>query len=304
MDIEVFLKKIKNRTKKIISNPSMVYYYAESRNNKENMYQAYSEKSEVWGVDALYFAISFDCDTDKDIEVIGGIADRLQALNIDPVMAVPGELLKRGASEYKALLEQGAEFINHGYKTHSIKSETGYESVFDYYNIPLEAVEEDILKGDLTIKEVLGVDPVGFRTPHFGNFQGRRQLKHLWTILRRLDYKYSSSTIPFFAYTNGACFERNGIMEIPVTGLISEPLRIFDSFLFFDNENNCFDGERYAAEGIALADFWKQNVKTGLINIYVDPSQVYDSEGFFQVLEELNGIAENTTYSALMEKIK
>ena len=71
----------------------------------------YLNQTNKFGVKGKYFILSFDCDTEKDIEVVDEVHQRLARLNITPSYAVPGELLKKGASEYSKLKNKGAEFI-------------------------------------------------------------------------------------------------------------------------------------------------------------------------------------------------
>lgn len=301
MRIHSVLKKIRNRIIKVFSEPKMAVIFLKSRIDRKKLYNTYSKIS---GLKKLHFILSFDCDTDKDIEVIGEIIEKLKKIGITPVLAVPGELLIKGRKEYQKVLENGAEFINHGYKNHSIKTETGYESVFDYYNISYEEIKKDVLMGDKVLKDILGIEVKGFRTPHFGNFQKRKQLRYLHKLLGELKYKYSTSTIPYFSFIYGAVFDKFGLPEIPITGLVSEPLRIYDSFLFYDNEKDTFNGQAYKKEGFEIVDFYKNNVASGLINIYADPSQIYKSEEFFEVMGALVEIAQNTTYEKLIEGAK
>lgn len=304
MEIQLIKKKLQNRLKKLISNPDMFVIYIESKIVKKHLFKKYVQKSVGNGLQKLYFTISFDCDTEMDIKVIGGVVNRLLKMNITPVIAVPGELLLKGKEEYREVFTLGAEFLNHGYKTHSIKTKSGYESVLDYCELSEEDVEMDIVRGDQVIKEVFGKPAIGFRTPHFGNFQEKRQFELLYSKLNRMGYRYSTSTIPYFGLKMGAAYYVHGLIEIPVTGMISEPLRILDSFYFYDNENDCLREQDYRMGAVELVDFYKDNVKAGLINIYADPSQIYQSDGFFEFMNELNQIAINITYEKLLEEMK
>lgn len=298
------MKRIINRCKKILSEPKMLGIYIKSKLSKQRLYKQYSQSCARKGVQGRMFILSFDCDTLKDSEVIIDIINKLKVLRITPVLAVPGELLIQGSEQYKSALELGAQFINHGYKTHSIKTKDGYASVFDYYNISNEKVIEDIIKGHTAIKEVLGIEPKGFRTPHFGNFQKKKQFNLLYRTLKELKYDYSTSTIPYFAFEYGAVIEHDGILEVPVTGLVTEPLRVYDSFMFYDNERDCLNGSQYKSEGAQLVEFYKNHVENGIINIYVDPSQVYKNNEFFETMGLIREISENVTYDRLIKNQK
>lgn len=298
------MNRLIRRINRILNNPMMLIYYIFSKAVRQNMFHHYSKISNREGINELKFVISFDCDTIQDIQVVEGVNQRLNDLGIIPVYAVPGELLIKGSEIYRKVLSTGAEFINHGYKIHSIREGNSYQSTFDYNDILLTEVEADIFKGHKTLIEHLGISPRGFRTPHFGNFQNRKQLCQLYNILKTLKYDYSTSTIPYFGLRFGAYFKKSGLIEIPVSGLITEPLRIFDSFLYFNNMSGKLKGSEYKREGLEIAQYYRRNVKYGVINIYADPSQIYNCDEFFQVMEEFADFAESTTYSQLVDEIE
>ena len=79
----------------------------------------YVTKTKKFGINKKYFIMSFDCDTDKDIEVVREVDSKLRKLGISATYAVPGELLKRGKDEYTSIKLLGSEFINHGYLSHT-----------------------------------------------------------------------------------------------------------------------------------------------------------------------------------------
>src|SRR5215470_17243240 len=71
------------------------------------------------GIGKPRFLLSFDCDTDLDIEVVEAVHAKLGKLGIRPVYAVPGELLQRGREAYGRIARGGAEFMNHGWAEHT-----------------------------------------------------------------------------------------------------------------------------------------------------------------------------------------
>ena len=296
------MNKIIRRISQIKNEPTMLFYYIQSKFIPKHLLSDYSNKNVL--LDRLYFVLSFDCDTVEDIEVVESLNEELSKIGVKAVYAVPGELLKKGKKQYRSLLSGGAEFINHGYLTHSIKVENEYINTLDYAKISLDEVKVDILRGDESIKELLGVTPKGFRTPHFGSFQKRIQLLYQHKILKELGYRYSTSTTPYFSLRYGAVFDDFGIYEIPMTGLASELLRVFDSFLFFDQGDGYFNGENYGAAGVKISEMYQENVTKGIINIYVDPSQVYGCKSaFLNTIEQISRNALSVTYSELLEHI-
>ncbi|MGB3368600.1 MAG: hypothetical protein WBA54_13985 [Acidaminobacteraceae bacterium] len=292
------------RLKKIISQPSMLYFYALSKTNKVKLFKLVSDKLEDQNISGLKFVLSFDCDTDLDIEVVEDVNNRLIESGVHAVYAVPGELLIKGKSVYKILMNSGCEFINHGYRIHTIKDESGkYASVFDYHLVSEDEVVEDIVLGDKVLKDEFNYKPRGFRTPHFGSYQTRAQLKLLYKTLEEKEYTFSTSTIPHFGFKNGMVYKEGNLIEFPISGMISEPLRIFDSFLFYNQINAKFDEDKYYEEGLKILEFYKANPNlSGVINIYADPSQIYESHKFFKLMKEFAQIGENKNYSEILDE--
>ncbi len=257
------------------------------------------------GLTRLCVVLSFDCDTDRDIEVAEKVAHHLAERKIAATWAVPGEQLKKGASAYRAIAALGYDFINHGYHEHSRLEGGRYTSSFFYDQLPRALVEQDILDGDRTVAEVIGRRPQGFRAPHFGTFQSAEQLRFLHRVLRRLDYRFSTSTVPHYTLRHGPLHRiAPTFAEIPVSGCYSQPLGILDSYGFRFAEGRRQSDEDYAREFLGLVRFFADGGLPGLINTYADPSQVHDFDGFYQVIEELAGRDILTlSYGELLSKV-
>jgi hypothetical protein len=229
------------------------------------------------------FLLTFDCDTEIDIEVVSQVHARLSSIGITPVYAVPGELIESGLDVYKALAELGVEFLNHGYvqHTHVDAARTRYVSTFFYDQIGRRKVLEDIDRGHETLVSKLGISPKGFRTPHFGTFQSKEDLIFLHEKLVTLGYTFSSSTTPLYSFLRGPSFSSGGITEIPVTGCPSWPLGILDSYNFRFSGSSKFTPEIFENEMMRALKMMNEG-KLQRINMYADPSQVYDWDGFFE----------------------
>ena len=235
------------------------------------------------GIESAKYLLTFDCDTDLDIEVVSEVHAKLSNLGITPVYAVPGHLIERGLDTYKALANLGAEFLNHGYVQHTTvdANRAKYTSTFFYDQISRREALEDIDRGHETLVSKLGVTPMGFRTPHFGTFQSKENLLFLHEKLLSLGYSFSSSTSPRYSFLKGPNFSSNGMTEIPVTGCPTWPLGILDSFNF-----------RFAGSWKFIPKVFESEMKKAFemmekgnlmrMNMYADPSQVYDWEGFFE----------------------
>jgi hypothetical protein len=233
------------------------------------------------------FLLSFDCDTELDIQVLPGVIAKLNKIGIKPVLAVPGELIEKGKTVYKKLSEEGIEFINHGYvqHTHLELPQRRYHSSFFYHELSNSDIREDIRLGHNAIFEHLGVVPLGFRTPHFGSYQKKSQLRFLWECLGELGYEFSSSTTPIVGIRKGPLI-KGRILELPVTGCPSWPIKVLDSWNFGFAPDRSVQKEDYLSEVRRIVADIRLGRKV-VVNIYADPSQVYDWPEFFEALQKL-----------------
>lgn len=228
-----------------------------------------------------FFALSLDCDTTEDIEVVGQVHERLRQAGVTPTYAVPGVLLERGAAVYRRLAESGAEFLNHGYHEHChLDSATGsYVSSYFYDQLPWEAVVDDVRHGDAAVRAVLGVAPAGFRTPHFGTFSRRADLARLHGLLESLGYRYSSSTPPLFGLRHGPVVPVGRLWELPVSGRPFRPHRVLDSWSFRYAPGRRVGPKDFEHElGLLLQE---AETVPAVVHVYADPSQIFDWAGFF-----------------------
>ncbi|MBM4200927.1 MAG: polysaccharide deacetylase, partial [Gammaproteobacteria bacterium] len=227
--------------------PLRAAYTLRAQVDRAGLMARYARLARVAGVSRLYCVLSFDCDTADDIAVAESVHDRLRALGVRPVYAVPGELLQEGADVYRRIARRGGEFINHGQRRHTYYDTAlgRYASCYFYDEQGAAAVRDDVMAGDQTLRELLGIVPRGFRTPHFGTFQRPRQLRFLHGLLRELGYRYSTSTAPLYGFRYGPLFRRFGLTEIPVSGMADRPLTIQDSWGFFAAPDRCYGPDDY-----------------------------------------------------------
>lgn len=280
MNIPVSLKII-NRI-----NPNLIWHLASFRSRNI--------------LDESSFILSFDCDTEEDISIAWEVHSRLQDMGITPTYAVPGELLKKGEKVYGKILESGAEFINHGGREHTYfdTHHQRHASCFFYDQQPLDVLKEDILQGHKTLQDVLGVIAKGWRTPHFGTFQNKHQLSFLYSILRGLNYTFSSSTCPIKIYQHGSFFKSEHIVEIPVTGIFKKPFDIMDTWCYFASPTPVKTSQ-YDKNAEDISMFAKQHPI--LINIYGDPSHIAHEPSFFQAMKVFSNNFKNMNFNQLME---
>lgn len=281
--------------------PPSTLYKVINRINPEWMWRIYAHKAKKI-LPQSYFILSFDCDTEEDIAVVLDVHSKLEQIGITPVYAVPGELLKKGEKVYSKIHDTGAEFINHGGCEHTYFDEQHkrHASCFFYDQQSAEDLRKDILLGHQTLQDVLGITAKGWRTPHFGTFQKREDLKFLYSILNELNYTFSTSTSPVMAYQHGLLFKKDGIIEIPVTGIYSEPLNIMDTWAYFAAPDRIKLPPEYVKAAQELAIF--SSKYPTLINIYGDPSHIHDKPEFFEAMSLLVNTAQNVNYTQLLEK--
>ncbi len=293
-----------NRIARRLADPWGLAYTLRSRVDRGGLYRRYTQLACQAGFRRLYFVLSFDCDTREDAEVAWVVHARLREMGVTPVYAVPGELLNRGERVYRRILEDGAEFINHGYREHTYfdTARGAYASCFFYDQQPLETVREDIVQGDRNLRATLGIAPRGFRAPHFGTFQRPEQLRFQHGVLKELGYAFSTSTVPLYAYRFGPAFRDYGVLELPVSGMASRPLRILDSWTCFEAPKRRFEPRDYAREGRLVATRFEA-LGVGLLNFYADPSHIHDRPEFFEAVAEWARVARPATYGQLLAEL-
>lgn len=264
----------------------------------------YLNQSKKIGLAKKYFILSFDCDTEKDIEVVEEVDNKLRKMNITASYAVPGELLRLGENIYSRLHKNGSEFLNHGYLSHTtyIKESHSYVSTLFYDQLSNEKVKEDIIRGHHNFIDIFGELPQGFRTPHFGSYQKSYQLNLLYSVLSELNYSFSSSTTPITAMWGGAIKKiSSGILELPVSGCYDYPGRILDSWNFRFSPTRKFDENDYIIQFKKMMAFFSDPNTSGIFNVYADPSQVYDWKMFFECMKMTNNLT-NISFSSLVKE--
>lgn len=265
----------------------------------------YVQKAKQSGVTERYIVLSFDCDTKKDIRVVEEVHQRLADMGIIPSYAVPGELLLEGAGVYRDLIGSGAEFINHGYLSHTLYTEStrSYVSTIFYDELTDKEVRDDIVRGHQVCEDILGKTPAGFRTPHFGTYQKASQLKHLYGVLAELGYRFSSSTTPATGMWHGPIkFVGNSLVELPVSGCYDYPCRILDSWSFRFSPTRQLTERDYVAQFKKVVEFFAVPGNVGILNIYADPSQVYDWPEFFECMALIDNF-KNVSFGQLVDEV-
>ncbi len=288
----------------LVSDPHRLMYSVRARTGRDWLDRRYRRLAEQEGFRDLYFVLSFDCDTKEDADNVLKVHGRLRDMGVSPVYAVPGEILNKGERIYGKIAEAGGEFINHGFRDHTYfdNKHGRYASCFFYDQQPLDVVREDIVAGDRNLRTTLGIQAKGFRAPHFGTFQKPAQLRFQHDVLKGLGYTFSTSSLPLFAYRYGPAFDEFGLLELPVSGMGSMPLRILDSWSCFMAPGRRFTADDFVREGRASADVF-QSLGIGLLNFYADPSHIHDSDEFFDTVAYWAKVARPVTYNQLLAQL-
>jgi hypothetical protein len=281
--------------------PIAATYQVRAYLNPEGVWQRYTANARKSAIKPVRLVLSFDCDTKEDIRVAWDVHSRLMDMGVRPAYAVPGALLQEGAETYRRIAETGAEFMNHGGVSHTYFDDQAghYKSCFFYDELEPARVAQDVIEGDQIVKDVLGISPLGFRTPHFGTYQRPDQLRFLHDTLKQLGYRFSSSTTPYWAIRKGPIFNDFGIAELPVTGVPSRPLNILDTWAYFEAPNRMFEPADYKREAYALAGRFEA-AECGLLNIYADPSHIHNNEMFFDSVAALVAVAPSVHFADIV----
>lgn len=236
------------------------------------------------------FLLSFDCDTQRDINSLEKLIKKLNSINFKVVLAIPGELVQNNFELIKKLKNNySIEFLNHGYYLHTNynEKEKTYKPIFSYEKKNIEFIKKDIELAHNLFKDKLNVNLIGFRAPHFGDISYNKK-KKIYKYLKKLGYTYSSSSIYDLAFIKGAMFILEGITEISVTGCADNPMLMLDSWSFLNNNN-----EKLILSPSYFVELKKlQNVleskNFNFVNVYADPSHVIDNDTFFQNLKNFS----------------
>ena len=88
--------------------------------------------------------------------------------------ACVGQWIRRFPDEHRLIVDAGCEMLNHT-ETHPNLFHPEYDyacgeglSKERFNEISFERRQEEIFRGHETFIEVLGIEPAGFRAPHFG----------------------------------------------------------------------------------------------------------------------------------------
>lgn len=229
------------------------------------------------------FILSFDVDTEVDVDALGTVLDQLRSHRLTASFACIGEWVERRPAEHRQVLAEGHEVLNHGHTSHTELGAEGQRVSTRFYHplTPLE-IAGDIQAGHAAIHRTLGVSPVGFRAPHFATLR-RHHFRSIYAALRRLGYRYSSSTT-LGSTGDGLPHMEGDLVELPLMGCPHHPTSVFDSWHVCeapDRPHRPGDLLRLVRHSLSAA----QDVGSpSWINVYFDPAIAKVAREFSEVL--------------------
>ncbi len=227
------------------------------------------------------YALTFDFDFEKDIEAFPYLLDMLKEKNIKAGFAVIGKFVEKYPDIHKRAVDEGHEIINHTY-THPDNPHWAPDRYFN--KLSYAEQKSEIEKAHEVYQKVLGIECIGFRTPHYGNLH----TESVYSILSELGYKYSSSTAACAYKGFGAPSEHShGIMEIPTGCSLHFPLAIFDSWNMLRKKKPFLgDDNLFVEEFDATIKVVKEH--NLFITHYFDPYDIVVNNKLERVLDSIN----------------
>lgn len=251
-------------------------------------------------------SITFDVEYARDAQVLRKTVELLESYEIRGSFACIGKLVEQFPKEHKVIVDAGHEVMNHTYAhpNHDILNPGEF-----FNKLSREKQEFEISQFEKTSEKILGVKPVGFRAPHFGDLNSR----DCYEILEKRGYLYSSSTVltkthangmPFFPWKENYLHPSNefgfSVLELPVATCPKHYYSVFDSYHCYRTTPPVHggEGEFYSlfkqALGLARAH-------GTYANFYFDPSDVVGRKDFEDSLEFLS--SEKEFWTAACEDI-
>jgi peptidoglycan-N-acetylglucosamine deacetylase len=232
--------------------------------------------------------VSFDCDFPRDIAVLPALVPLLQKAGVPASFACIGQWVREFPLEHKLVADAGFELLNHT-ETHPNLYHPDYDYATveglsrQFFNrISVEQRRSEIERCHATFSEVLRVEPVGFRTPHFGALH----VDDIYPILAEMGYVFSSSKLA--AASGGAPFcTEEGLWEFPLSPCPEHPYGVFDSWHSISKHGASHQGKGQLGRlfGKLLDTTLAQG---GLVNIYLDPKDALESGELADILATIN----------------
>lgn len=212
-------------------------------------------------------ALSFDVDFKEDVAAVAPLLDILAELDLKASFALVGQWVERFPAEHRAIVVAGHEVVNH---THSHPDNEELDPDRHFHLLDPAELRRQIEEGHRAILAGLGLEPVGFRAPHFGY----QHTEAVYPVLKDMGYAYSTSTMasrsPAYGWPVRAAGGR--LWEFPVTVCPRHPFSCFDTWHYVRKEPSRHRPGDLTAD---LAGVLATAEREGLfLSLYLDPRDV------------------------------
>ncbi|MEM4255203.1 MAG: polysaccharide deacetylase family protein [Candidatus Norongarragalinales archaeon] len=248
-----------------------------------------------WAGRKCAVSITFDVEYAKDAKALRETAELLDSFSIKGSFACIGKLVEQFPREHALLADEEHEIVNHTYShpNHDVLNPR------EFFNaLPAQKQEFEIAEFEKTSRKFLGVAPVGFRAPHFGDLN----VRGAYEILEKRGYLYSSSTVLTKTKNKGLPFSPSRknflkpaygesafkIIELPVMTCPKHFYSVFDSFHCFRTvpPAHVEKGEFFNLFEQSFNIAFRKGIHA---NYYFDPRDVVGNKDFARSLEFLKG---------------
>lgn len=231
----------------------------------------------MWGGKRACLTLSWDCDLPEDLAAAPRLLDMLRERGMRTCFACVGSWIERDPGLHRRMLAEGHEILNHS-QTHPSNAILHPRRRFNHLSAGEQ--EGEIRACHETCRRLLGCEPLGFRTPHFGN----AHTDAVDGILARLGYRYSSSRHALRTPAFGAPYEaRPGLVEFPLAFDPREPFQVFETWRCFRAPGARADEDGFFDAFRLLLDLAVET--NSYVNLYFDPMDVVRFRDFARFLD-------------------
>ncbi len=226
------------------------------------------------------YILTFDFDFESDIEAFPYLLDKLKEFKILAGFAVIGKFVEKYPDIHKRAVDEGHEIINH---THTHPNNPHWAPTRFFNKLSYQEQKEEIYKAHEVFYNILGINCIGFRTPHYGQLH----TESVYDILKELGYKYSSSTTAYGTYGFGAPYiHKDNVMEIPTGCSTHFPFAIFDSWSMLRMKKPLLgDDKLFVQEFQETMKIVREN--NFFISHYFDPYDIINNDKLEGILNSL-----------------
>jgi peptidoglycan/xylan/chitin deacetylase (PgdA/CDA1 family) len=252
----------------------------------EDYFVKFMEKQENPFKKATYI-LTFDFDFESDIEAFPYLLNKLKKHDIKAGFACIGKFVEKYPDIHKRAVSEGHEIINHTY-THPDNPHWAPDKFFN--KLTYQEQKDEVYQAHQVFYDVLDIECIGFRTPHYGNLH----TESVYDILSELNYKYSSSTAASMTDGYAAPYHyKRGITEIPTGCSAKFPMAIFDSWNMLRKQNPFIgDDDEFILEFDNTMKIIKSN--NLFLTHYFDPYDIVKKNKLDKILDSLSNNCINT----------